>query len=144
MVELIDATEEDRQLLADRMFEVRHGQPAPWVLEAESAGACNVNTILLDGKKVGVFWWWYSPISQTLVLNAGASVETAQRDTYPYFMAAWRKLAAELGATHLSIQTRRAGVIKRWREGGWRVEGVMLRKSLQTNEDAGKADHGKF
>lgn len=130
MVELVEATEGDRSLLADRMAPLRpdDGKPAPWLESAVKSGQCKVVTVLHQGRKLGAFWYWFSPGNKALVINAAASF--VEHDTYDNFMAAYKYLARHIGATSIQAQTRRSALLRKYLRNGWEADGVVIRYDL--------------
>lgn len=128
MVEIVEASEEDRWKLADRMRPLRNGETPPWMVQGVEKGHYKITTVLHQGERIGCFWWWNSPGNKALVVNAAASF--VKHDTYDCFMEAYKLLAKIIGAESISAQTRRPGIIRKYMRRGWTVEGVCLRKKL--------------
>ena len=130
MLELLDATADDRALLAKRMGPVLDPRTASWLATEVQNKNLSVTTIVRGGRKLGAVWWWYSKTNRSLVLNAGASFLPGENTTRD-FMAAYEVLAHRLGAQSLELQTARAGIAKLYRQAGWVIEGVNMRKFLE-------------
>jgi len=128
MVELLEATAADRDLLAKRMGPTLDAGTAAWFAAEVNNKHLNVTTVVCGGRKLGAIWWWYSEINKSLVLNAGASF--VYEDTTPAFMIAYDRLAKQTGARSMELTTARAGVVKIYRQAGWAVEGLAMRKIL--------------
>jgi hypothetical protein len=129
MLQLLEATSADRDLLARRMAPALDHKTADWLAKRVQDRSFNVTTVCRDGQKLGAIWWWYSASNSCLVLNAGASF-TKNIDTTPAFFAAYEILAHQVGAKSIELSTARAGVAKVYRAAGWIVEGVNLRLFL--------------
>lgn len=128
MVELFEASDADRALLAQRLGPALDDRTAAWFEKEVQNKNLNVETIFEDGRKVAAVWWWFSPTNQSLVLNGGASF--VQDDTTAAMMQAYQILAERTGAKSMELVTARAGVAKIYRKAGWLVEGLQLRKVL--------------
>lgn len=130
MLELVEATDADAVHLSDRMRPVRFDdQPDAWVAEGVKNGHYKLTTILHHGKRVGCFWWWFSPGNKALVVNAGASF--TQDDTFECFLVSFSRLAKKIGAESVQIQTRRPGLIRKFMHDGWNIDGVCMSKNLK-------------
>jgi hypothetical protein len=128
MVELLPATRADCEALGRRMA------PQLVASEVESYVAYlkgqqgQVSTIQVDGRPIGVLHWGFNAANKTLNLYAGASL--VPEDTTPAFMAAYDRLAADLGATSMKLETRRRGLLHLYGEWGFEVESLVMRKQL--------------
>jgi hypothetical protein len=76
MVELLEATEGDRALLAARMAPALDERTAAWFEKEVQNKNLNVTAIIQDGTKIGAIWWWYSPTNRSLVLQSARLQES--------------------------------------------------------------------
>ncbi len=125
LVELLQATEADKQLMALRMERIRDGKDAYWLKDPTR----RVMAIANGGKKVGAYEWFFSRANKCLVICNGASFVT-DLSTFPMFMRAFKIHAAQLGATSLTTITRRAGLVQKYLGDGWFADGVAMSKTL--------------
>ena len=128
MLELVSATPSDREFLADRLACLLGPDEHLWLKSAVQESDRNIVTVVHRGRRVGAIWWWYSPGNKALVLNAGASF--VQDNTTPAFLRAYEMLAKQTGARSLELQTARPGVVKIYRQAGFKIEAVQMRKIL--------------
>lgn len=129
MVTLVAASASEVSELEARMAPLRNGEVMPWLKEGVNKGYYEFTTVVFDGVPTCVFWAWHSKGNNSLVCNAVGSLRS-DTDVSEALVSGLIKRAREIGATSISFQTARRGLIQKMRQRGFKVEGVLMRRML--------------